>query len=251
MTQHQEWNGSRWEYMKSQSKWHFDNSRLPEFGKDSYTFVGNFKRNFKDIIEKYIPKAQASTWATRNNFNPKIAEEGLYSASAEQQDLINAGADPNQEVFCRVAADDEPLFKYIAEYLGIENPAIKFHNQKTGQMLHLHIDNFAARPERDNSFKNTEMDENPDIMRRFAIMLDDWKSGQIFQLGNAMFWQWSAGDCITWEWKDIPHCTANMGWDDRPMLQITGYTTTKTKELLDKAQTLGPFYHDISSSSFK
>jgi len=65
--------------------------------------------------------------------------------------LIRVGADPDQEIFCRVAADDEPVFKYIAEYLGIEKPAIKFHNQKTGQMLHLHIDNFAARPERDNS----------------------------------------------------------------------------------------------------
>jgi hypothetical protein len=251
MTNYQDWNGSRWEYMKSQSKWHFDNMRDPEHGKDSYTFVGNFHFYFKNVIEKYIPVAQASTWATRNNFNPKIAQEGLYSASAEQQDLIRAGADPNQEIFLRAAADDEPVFKYIAEYLGIENPAIKFHNQKTGQMLHLHIDNFAARPERDNSFKNTEMDENPDIMRRFAIMLDDWKPGQIFQLGNAMYWQWLAGDCITWEWKDIPHCTANMGWDDRPMLQITGYTTTKTNELLNKARDLGPFYHVISPLSFK
>jgi hypothetical protein len=251
MTQFQEWNGSRWEYMKSQSNWHFDNSRMPESGKDSYTFVGNFKYNFKDIIERYIPKAQASTWATRNNFNPKIASEGLYSASAEQQDLIRAGANPDQEVFSRAAADDEPVFKYIAEYLGIEKPAIKFHNQTTGQMLHLHIDNFAARPERDNSFKVTEMDENPDIMRRFAIMLDDWKPGQVFQLGNAMFWQWEAGDCITWEWKDIPHCTANMGWDNRPMLQITGYTTQKTKDILSNAGSLGPFYHDLSSTSFK
>jgi hypothetical protein len=42
-----------------------------------------------------------------------------------------------------------------------------------------------------------------------------------------------------------------MGWDDRPMLQITGYTTEKTKNFLDNAQTLGPFYHDISSISFK
>jgi hypothetical protein len=99
-------------------------------------------------------------------------------------------------------------------------------------MLHTHIDNFAARPERENSFKVTEMDKNPDIMRRFAVMLADWELGQIFQIGNANFSGWRAGDCITWEWQDMPHSTANMGWWDRPMLQVTGYVTDRTREIV-------------------
>ena len=97
------------------------------------------------------------------------------------------------------------------------------------------MDNFASMPERNNSYKVTEFDKNPSMIRRFAIMLADWELGQIFQLGNANFTQWRAGDCITWEWRDIPHSTANMGWWDRPMLQITGYVTSLTEPVLRTA----------------
>ena len=69
----------------------------------------------------------------------------------------------------------------------------------------------------------------------FTIMLADWQLGQVFQLGNANWTQWRAGDCITWEWQDIPHATCNMGWWDRPMLQITGCTTPATQQVLDNA----------------
>jgi hypothetical protein len=235
MTEYQNWDNSRWEFTKQQSKWHFDTTRSAKLGTDSYTYVCKFKADFTDAINECMPRARPSSWSTRNNFNQDIAEQGLYTASAEEQDLIRAGADPKQEVFNRTAAEDIPLFRQIADSLGVADPMIKFHNQTTGQMLHLHMDNFAARPERENSFKVTEMDENPNIMRRFAIMLAPWKLGQVFQLGNANFTQWRAGDCITWEWQDMPHCTANMGWWDRPMLQITGRVTEKTQLLLDKA----------------
>lgn len=233
MSEYEDWNGSRWEFTKSKSKWHFDSTRPPELGSDSYIPVGIFEDvDFTDAIALCLPNVKASTWASRNNFNKDIAEQGLYSASAEEQDLIRAGADPKQEVFSRVAADNIPLFHEIADYLGITEPMIKFHNQTTGQMLHFHIDNFAARPERENSFKVTEIDKNPKLMRRFAIMLDDWKMGQAWMFGNNMLWGWKAGACITWDWQDMPHATVNAGWEDRPLLQITGYVTPRTDDVV-------------------
>ena len=33
----------------------------------------------------------------------------------------------------------------------------------------------------------------------------------------------------------MPHSTANMGWHNRPMLQITGYVTDRTREVLATA----------------
>ena len=117
----------------------------------------------------------------------------------------------------------------------MKNSTLKFHNQRTGQMLHTHIDNFAGREERQNSFIVTEFDKNPITIRRFAIMLADWQLGQVFQLGNASWTQWGAGDCITWDWKNIPHSTANMGWHVRPMLQITGNVTERTEQVLAEA----------------
>ena len=225
------------EFTKSRSKWHFDTKRKPMIGLDSYLPVCRFNVDFSHAIAECMPRARASSWGTRNNFNKDIADQGLYSASAEEQDLIRAGADPHAEVFNRTAAEDIEIFQKISDCLGMDDSMIKFHNQTTGQMLHTHIDNFAARPERENSFKVTDMDREPDTMRRFAIMLADWQLGQIFQIGNANWTQWRAGDCITWEWQDMPHSTANMGWWDRPMLQITGKVTDKTRWLLDTAVT--------------
>jgi len=235
MTEYENWGDSRWEFTKSRSRWHFDTKRISQPGIDSYTHICRFDADFSDEIAQCMPRTKPSSWGTRNNFNKEIAESGLYSASAEEQDLIRAGANPQQEVFNRTAAEDIEIFQKISNWIGMDESMIKFHNQTTGQMLHTHIDNFAARPERENSFKVTEMDKNPDIMRRFAVMLADWELGQVFQLGNTYFTQWRAGDCITWEWQDMPHGTANMGWWDRPMLQITGYVTQRTNDVLGGA----------------
>jgi len=225
----QEWNNSRWDFLKSKSNWHFDEKRLPEAGKDSYTYICNFNGDFTDVIAQCKERAVISSWSTRNK--AAIAGE-LYSATAEEADLERAGANPKMEVFARDVADDQTVFKNIHDHFGMEEAVIKFHNQTTGQMLVEHIDNFAGRPERENSFKETDMETNPEGTRRFVIMLDDWHLGQAFQLGNASWTQWKAGDCITWEWQDIPHATCNMGWDDRPMLQITGKVTDQTLAVL-------------------
>jgi len=208
MTEYEDWQGSRWEFTKSKSKWHFDKSIPPALGTDSYTPVCRFNADFAAAIAECMPKTKASSWSSRNDFNKDIAAQGLYSA----------------------------MFREIADTLGIDDAMIKFHNQITGQMLHFHIDNFAARPERENSFKVVDFDENPQIMRRFAIMLADWELGQAWMFGNALYQGWKAGDCITWEWQDMPHATVNAGWHDRPLLQITGRVTAKTQWLLDAAR---------------
>ena len=138
--------------------------------------------------------------------------------------------------FQRTKAEEFEVFQNIAAYFGMEEYTVKFHNQKTGQMLHWHIDNFAGRKERGISFTEIEADRNPELMRRFVIMLDDWKHGQVFALGNSNWHQWKRGECITWEWRDIPHATCNMGWDNRPMLQVTGWTTEKTHDIVAKGE---------------
>lgn len=224
-----EWGGSRWAGTKATSKWHFDPAQAPVPGKDSFTYLGRFTADFTQAIERCMPRVQDSTWSTRNK--EKIPGE-LYTASAEEADLIAAGADPKMQIFARAGADNELQFQAMAEILGVDDPMIKFHNQKTGQMLVYHIDNFAARAERKNSFELTSLDTNPEQIRRFIIMLADWQPGQIWQIGNATWTQWRAGDCITWEWQDIPHATCNMGWWDRPLCQITGYVTARTRDIL-------------------
>ena len=225
MDNKQEWGESRWDFTKKQSNWHFD----PTIVSTDYTSICTFNGEWQqEVAELISTKVETSTWATRN----KLDIPGrLYTATKEEYDLTRAGANPDMEIFNRAAAHEYAPFKAIADYFGMEETTIKFHNQTTGQLLNWHIDNFAGRKERGNSFVEIEADKNPEQMRRFAIMLDDWKHGQIFQLGNSNWHQWKKGQCITWEWQDVPHATCNMGWEDRPMLQVTGLTTPRTLEL--------------------
>ena len=219
------WGKSRWDFTKSQSKWHFK----PDVKSVDYKEVCTFKSDWQDAVNECLGRVETSTWASRNKFD---GTDRIYSANQEEYDLERAGAKPDMEIFKRTKAQDIEVFKKIANYFVMDEATIKFHNQTTGQMLNWHIDNFAGRKERGNSFVEIEADKNPEMMRRFVIMLDDWKHGQVFQLGNSNWHQWSKGQCITWEWRDIPHATCNMGWEDRPMLQITGLTTDLTRDLV-------------------
>ena len=228
------WGESRWEFTKKQSKWHFDPAKETVDYKQVCTFQGDWVNEIQECLSKTKP----NTWANRNI----DLKEKVYTSTLEENDLINAGANPEIEIFSRVNAKDIPVFKRIGEYFGMKETSIKFHNQTTGQMLNWHIDNFAGRKERGNTFTEIEADKTPNLKRRFAIMLDDWKHGQVFQLGNSNWHQWKKGQCITWEWRDIPHGTCNMGWEDRPMLQVTGWTTDETKQVVE----LGDFNKTIN-----
>ena len=180
------------------SKWHFDTNRIAEPGKDSFTYVCRFNLTLDDSVKELI------------NEHQRIP-------------------------FPRVDAEHIELFQKVATYLGITTPAIKYHNQKPGQMLPTHIDNFTARIRKDNLIDPSLVHNNPDLMRRFVIMLSDWKIGQVFNFGNSSWTQWRAGDCVTWDWQDVPHGTCNIGFDDRPSFQITGYTTERTTQVMAEA----------------
>jgi len=224
---YQQWNGSRWDYTKSRSKWHFDPTKTTE---QDYLEVCNFSGEWAEEVEKYSQLVKDADWSSRN---PEI--DRIYSAPEEEADLVRAGADPHMKIFQRAKAEDSIIFQQIADHFGMEDTAIKFHNQITGQILVWHIDNFAGREERNNSFINIDADKQPKLMRRFIVALDDWRHGQVFALGNSYWHQWKKGDCITWEWQDMPHATCNIGWDPRPLLQITGRTTERTEQIMSCA----------------
>ena len=225
------WNNSRWQSTKANSQWHFDTTRTDT---QDYQPICTFNGDWSFPVEKCLNRAMPATWATRNHFSadPEEKKKRMYTADAEELDLLKAGADPHMEIFDRAKAEDFDVFVKIADYFALEEATIKFHNQRTGQLLNLHIDNFAGRKERGNSFKVIKADKDPALMRRFVIMLDDWKHGQVFMLGNQVWHQWKKGQCITWDWQDIPHSTCNMGWENRPMLQVTGWTTERTHEIV-------------------
>lgn len=227
---------TRWDYTTSQSKWHFNTHASSEPGVDNFIHVCRFNADFPEACTLAEGGLKPNNWST-GVLRPWLKNQEV---GPDQADLVRAGADPNGEIYDRAPADHVPLFCAISDYLGMEKPIIKYHVQRTGQYVVTHIDDFFQTGfNRWNWLERNRgepLTEPRDVkIRRFAIMLDDWKLGQIFQVGTANWHQWRAGDCITWDWYNTPHSTANLGWAPRHMLQITGAETLRTQEVLAQA----------------
>lgn len=59
-------------------------------------------------------------------------------------------------------------------------------------------------------------------IRRAVVLLEDWKSGHYFEGLGTPLTQWKAGQVIEWTY-DTPHLAANIGFEPRYTLQITGH----------------------------
>lgn len=217
---------SRWEETKSRSKWHFDPSKEPE--ESDFLHVCRFAGDWDNEVKMCIERSTDFNW-TKNQEN--INKNHKYTG--EVQDLVNVNVDPTVVLFSKTRIDDMPVLKNIVDYLKLEKCETRFHNQKTGQIIHWHLDNFTLLSELDET-ENSEKYSygKAGQAQRFTVMLDDWKHGQVFAIGNTYFHQWKRGDCITWNWKHMPHATGNMGWEERPLLQITGWITEETIKIL-------------------
>lgn len=59
-------------------------------------------------------------------------------------------------------------------------------------------------------------------IRRAVVLLEDWKSGHYFEGLGTPLTQWKAGQVIEWTY-DTPHLAANIGFEPRYTLQVTGH----------------------------
>jgi hypothetical protein len=97
----------------------------------------------------------------------------------------------------------------------------RIHVQKPGQLWHLHIDKLYKW-----------FPEDPSRIGRYFIQLTNWQPGQFWEYGNFHWNQWRAGSVTSFDWKNLPHSTANAGFHPRVTLQLTGIITEKTQEFL-------------------
>ena len=113
MSEYENWGNSKWDFTKARSRWHFNPDLPAKDGSDSYTFVCRFDADFSDAIKHCMSSAKPNTFADRV---PGVND--LYSAAAEEYDLIRAGADPKMKIFERTLADDVEVFRKINDWLG-------------------------------------------------------------------------------------------------------------------------------------
>lgn len=228
-----EYGQSRWDYEVrrglERGRYHYD-SNVQDRLEDVLHFHGNIDMDYQYFIDTYGPAALDNPvhWASRNK-----SVGGNYGIDQEIYDIKRAGGDPESPIYGRANMFTDPKALKLSEgLLGIYDSELKLHTQVCGQLLHLHMDNFAARLDRKNSFAEMDYDRDPTLVHRFVIFLNDWSMGQLWVQGTAVFTHWKAGDIISWEWQDIPHGTANLGWWPRYILQFTGLTTEKTRDFI-------------------
>lgn len=212
--------GTTTEFNKRSSTWHFDSAKTPEV--DSFTKVYNFGGNFAKIIAELNEKVVPVKWGDTFNFD-QVSEYFPHDISE---------------------------FTSMVSVLGIKSALMKYHVQKTGQTMPMHIDSFSRYfgnrvtlsgmddtrlTEAELTAARDAIVNSPGSMIRFVIMLSDWDFGQVFQFGNKTWTHWKAGDCVTWDWMNMPHGTCNMSFTERPLLQITGIRSEVTDSLLASA----------------
>ena len=59
-------------------------------------------------------------------------------------------------------------------------------------------------------------------IRRAIVFLEDWRPGHYAEYVDQPYTKWQAGDTVEWNY-DTPHMAANVGFEPRYTLQITGH----------------------------
>ena len=181
----------------------------------SYTGIVNLSDNFKELRKKVRHKA-LSLYKLDN----KITAEALEP--------------PETYSFDRYTLTDLSVISYLEKELNLTKSSARIQVLMPGNLTMEHIDDLDAgyitpveENLRTNNFTPAELDRfknDPYSVRRFLVMLDDWRPGQGIMFGANVFTNWKKGDAITWDWKNEVHSTFNTGFWARPLIRITGFT---------------------------
>lgn len=208
---------SNWELTKSQSAYHFDNRKTdPRW--DCVKGLGRFTSNWDKELEQVIESAKPVSWRTRS-------ETGYPNQyiDKEEYDLLAAGADPNL-IIANFEYNLPPIFRKMCDTIGLDKRQDRIHVQWTGQVFNKHIDKLGKMNK-----------EDPTKVVRIMIQLTDWEQGHFAQYGNYTYSHWRSGDIHTFDWKHVPHSSANAGLSPRVSLLTTGVITEKFLKFLETA----------------
>ena len=215
---------SSWDWTVSHSEYHFDTSVVEQHG-DWYNVLGCFKGDWKADTDAIIKAAMPITWATRKYY--KDNHDPSPMLTQEESDIRDVGVDPSKLMLTNMLEDLDsyPTLKKMCDHFGVTgNYKYRIHVQLTGQMFNTHID----------KLWHLSYDD-PEQVVRISIMLDDWKPGQFYSYGNHVYTGWKAGEAHMFDWANVPHSTANASMYARPLLQVTGLKTQKTRDIIANA----------------
>jgi hypothetical protein len=215
---------SNWVTAKERSSYHFNPLRQ-DLESDVITRLGAVvpEDDWAPAIEQVIKDAQPATWATRG-YKGQGVPPPTEDLMAEEYDLTSHGMNKDMSI-THMSWAVPPAFQSILDSFALEDCMARIHVQMPGEVWNLHIDKLQKW-----------CPEDPDRVVRIFVQLTDWCPGQFYQFGNWNWTQWRAGDMATFDWRNIPHSTANAGYDPRVTLQLTGVKTSITEQMLNWLQ---------------
>jgi hypothetical protein len=199
---------SAWEQTQQRSQYHFDTSkRDPRW--DTVTLVKQIENTWAHIIKDQILFAKPVTWRTRGK-TMDLLQRPSEELDSEEYDLDRIGM-PVDSVITNLNYDLHPELQRIADSFELSDTMARLHVQWPGQVWNLHLDKLEKW-----------MPKDPNRVQRYFVQLTDWQQGHFWNFGNYTWQNWRAGDCVTFDWLNVPHSTANAGHTPRVTLQVTG-----------------------------
>lgn len=146
-----------------------------------------------------------------------------YVNKSELNTLRNFGYDYGYDQL-----DANEMCHVLARKLGFSNYKACINLQYPGSMKNLHADSLYgwfrdAEVDPDGVFdKSLKQPSGTKKLHRIFIALSDWQFGWMWQFGHNHWTGWKKGDVVWFDWRNIPHATANAGYSPRPILKISG-----------------------------
>ena len=187
---------------------------------DGMKYVGRFVGDWKDELQQTIDNSKEITWRT-------IIDGTSKDIHAEEYDLERSGASADL-VLTNLEYELLPVFQKMTDALHLlpgdkKQIQSRVHVQFPGQVWNIHIDKLEKWHK-----------EDPHKVYRFMVMLNDYEPGHFIQYGNFVHTGYRAGEIYSFDWYNVPHCTANAGHGPRCTLLVTGVATEETYKLFSK-----------------
>jgi hypothetical protein len=209
---------SNWDITKHRSQYHFDTSKTdPRW--DTVQQLGRIEPVWASELSEAISDSSPVTWRTRGQVTDPL-QRASEEYDQEDHDLEQQGYG-RDHVVTNLNYELAPVFQRIADQFGLEKSMARVHVQHPGQVWNLHLDKLEKW-----------MPADPSQVVRYFVQLTDWQPGHFWSYGNFVYQQWRAGEVSTFDWRNVPHATANAGHVPRVTLQITGIQTAQTKIFL-------------------
>ena len=209
---------SNWAISRQKSNYHFDSKRIDQ-PESVMQYLGHIEPTWLADLTDVIATARPATWATRG-YKGEGIEAPPEELAKEEYDLTAHGM-PRDLPISHLNWRIPESLQRISDGFALTDCMDRIHIQQPGEVWNLHLD------------KLSKWDpDHPEQVMRIMIQLTDWQPGQFWSYGNYCYSQWRAGDVTTFDWANIPHATANAGFDPRVTFQLTGIRTAATMDYL-------------------